>query len=35
MAYSEEVIQSVWEKGRGMQGRGQDTWLRDRCGAWI
>ena len=35
MAYSDEMIQSVWEKGRGMQDRSQDEWRKDRCGAWM
>ena len=35
MEYSEQVIQQVWEKGRGSGGIDTDLWREDECGAWI
>lgn len=35
MAFSEELIQQVWEKGRAVNDRDGDEWRKDECGAWI
>ncbi len=35
MAYSEEIIQQVWEKGRASNERDADEWRKDECGAWM
>lgn len=35
MEYSEQLIQQVWEKGRGSGGIDTDLWREDECGAWI
>ncbi len=35
MGYSEQMIQQVWEKGRGTNGIDTDLWREDECGAWI
>lgn len=35
MAFSETIIDQVWEKGRAVQGYDQDRIRKDACGAWI
>ncbi len=35
MAFNEDVIQQVWEKGRATNDRDGDEWRKDECGAWI
>lgn len=35
MAYSDEIVQRVWEKARGMPDRDPNEWRQDECGAWI
>lgn len=35
MAFSEELIQQVWEKGRAVNNRDGDEWRMDECGAWM
>lgn len=35
MAYSEQLIQQVWEKGRAFGEISADMWREDECGAWI
>ncbi len=35
MAYSEELIQQTWEKGRATNDRDGDEWRMDECGAWM
>jgi len=35
MAFSDNTIQAVWEKGRGMQDRDPTKWRKDECGAWL
>lgn len=35
MAYSEDKIQAVWEKGRVIQDRDPTEWRQDQCGAWL
>jgi len=35
MAWSDEMIQNVWEKGRVVEGNDKNTWRKDECGAWI
>lgn len=35
MTYTDEMIQAVWEKGRGMPDRNVDEWRKDQCGAWL
>ena len=35
VAYSEELIQAVWEKGEVVRGVDKDKWRKDQCGAWI
>jgi hypothetical protein len=35
MAFSEELIQRVWEKGRTLADRNADEWRQDECGAWL
>jgi hypothetical protein len=35
MAFSEELIQQVWETARGMTELSPEVWRRDECGAWI
>ena len=35
MAFSEELIQQVWETARGMTELSPELWRRDECGAWI
>jgi hypothetical protein len=35
MAWSDDVIQKVWEKGRVVEGNDKKRWRKDECGAWI
>jgi len=35
MGFSEEMIQSVWEKGNIVYGNDPNFWRKDQCGAWI
>ncbi|MFO7593625.1 MAG: hypothetical protein R6X15_06235 [Pseudomonadota bacterium] len=35
MGYSEELIQQVWEKARGMPDHDINEWRQDECGAWL
>lgn len=35
MEFNEELIQQVWEKGRGMPEQDAIVWRKDECGAWI
>jgi hypothetical protein len=35
MGYSEQLVQQVWEKGRGSGGIDVNLWREDECGAWI
>ncbi|MGD8524876.1 MAG: hypothetical protein PVJ63_01410 [Thioalkalispiraceae bacterium] len=35
MKYSQEIVQAVWEKARGMNDHDASEWRKDECGAWI
>lgn len=35
MAFSDDLIQAVWEKARQMPDRDMTVWRRDQCGAWL
>lgn len=35
MTIDENLVQAVWEKGRGMLERDTSEWRKDQCGAWI
>jgi hypothetical protein len=35
MAFSENTIQQVWEKARGLPGMDSAEWRQDQCGAWL
>lgn len=35
MEHSEQLIQQVWEKGRGSGEVDTNLWREDECGAWI
>ncbi|MDT8452559.1 MAG: HNH endonuclease [Gammaproteobacteria bacterium] len=35
MIFSDETIQAVWEKARGMPNRNSLEWRQDQCGAWL
>lgn len=35
MAFSEEMIQKVWEKGSIVPNNDPKIWRKDQCGAWI
>lgn len=35
MAFSEKLIQQVWEKARALDDRNADEWREDECGAWL
>ena len=35
MAFSDETIQRVWEKGTVVPTFNSDEWRKDQCGAWI
>ncbi len=35
MAFSEEIIQKVWNKGTIVSNDYKDEWRKDQCSAWI
>lgn len=35
MAFSEEQVQQVWEKARGVPDHDSNEWRQDECGAWL
>ena len=35
MAFSDEIVQQVWEKGRGTLDQESSIWRKDECGAWM
>ncbi len=35
MEFSDDMVQRVWDKARGMPDRDQAEWRKDECGAWI
>jgi hypothetical protein len=35
MAWTEDIIQRVWEKGHVVDGNDPAKWRKDECGAWI
>lgn len=35
MAWTEEMIQKVWEKGKIVGNNDKDVWRQDACDAWI
>ncbi len=35
MAWSEEMIESVWAKGKTVEGNDSKKWRKDECNAWI
>lgn len=35
MAFSQEIVQAVWNKGRTVSGNDPARWRQDECGAWI
>lgn len=35
MNYSEEIIQQIWEHGRGVSELDSSEWRQDQCGAWM
>ncbi len=35
MAFSEETIQKVWEKGKVVPNYDKKVWRKDHCNAWI
>ncbi|GLH67166.1 HNH endonuclease signature motif containing protein [Geothrix edaphica] len=35
MAFSEEKVQQVWEKGEKVANNDPNEWRKDQCGAWI
>ena len=35
MAWSEETIQKVWEKGQTVERNDPANWRKDDCGAWM
>lgn len=35
MAFTEEIIQKVWEKGEVVPNNDKNNWRKDQCGAWI
>ncbi len=35
MAFTEELIQKVWEKGEVVPNYDSDVWRKDKCSAWI
>lgn len=35
MAYSEELISTVWQSARALYDFDGEVWRRDMCGAWI
>lgn len=35
MAFTEDTIQRVWEKGAIVSGNDHNVWRKDQCGAWM
>ena len=35
MEFSDELVQRVWGRARGVPDRDADEWRKDECGAWI
>jgi hypothetical protein len=35
MSYSEEIVQTVWEKAKVIDANDSKMWRKDECGAWI
>jgi len=35
MAWTDEMVQAVWEKGQVTQGNDPARWRKDQCAAWI
>jgi len=35
MSFAKEIVQQVWEKGRGTQDQEASMWRKDECGAWM
>jgi hypothetical protein len=35
MEFSDEIVQSVWEKARVVSDQDPAEWRKDECGAWI
>lgn len=35
MAFSEDLVQQVWEKARGLAEHDSNEWRQDECGAWL
>lgn len=35
MTMDDRLVQTVWEKGRGMPDRDPTEWRQDQCGAWL
>jgi hypothetical protein len=35
MGFSDDIVQSVWEKARAIPDRDPAEWRQDECGAWI
>ncbi len=35
MAFSKQIVQKVWEKGRVVPGKDPDELRKDECGAWV
>lgn len=35
MTFSDDIIQAVWEKARGLPDTITDEWRQDQCGAWL
>lgn len=33
--HTQNFLESVWKKGRKVNGHPPDTWRKDQCGAWI
>ena len=35
MAFTNDIVQTVWDKGRAMPDWDSTRWRKDRCGAWM
>lgn len=35
MAFSEEIVEQVWEKARALSSQDSNEWRQDECGAWL
>lgn len=35
MAWSDEIVERVWQKGKVVSGVDPSRWRKDECGAWI